>query len=264
MQEPESSDVCGVNVQPKSCRYQPLPFTDETESFFRPKFFRLAVKLFRLSFVGVGVASPEASPSSSTSLSSTNCESSTITTSFCIESSTVPEIPPPPTRRTGAASASSSDSMSSACIKTGESSPDFAGEPASVNAVGIVGDVGSSKSGIGAVGDAACNVSGESVNVLEGGEAARMGFVGDVTGGETTRRGVTEATDDEGDDVSNCIELPASRSSASCCAANEGESSAAGVGSSKGSGAGGFVTEIIGKGGRGAAWAWFVTFPNGS
>lgn len=94
----ESSDVCGVNVRPESCSYQPLPFTDETESFFRPKFFRLAVKLFRLSFVGVGIASPEAGeagPLRSTSLSSTDCESSTITTSFCIESSTVPEIPPP-------------------------------------------------------------------------------------------------------------------------------------------------------------------------
>ena len=260
MQEQESSDVCGVNVQPKSCSYQPLPFTDDTESFFRPKFFRLAVKLFRFSFAGVGVASPEtgeAGPLISTSLSSTDCGSSIITTSFCIESSTIPEIPPPPTRRIGAVSASPSDSTSSACIKTGESSPDLVAESessaaaaaaASTAGVGVVGDVGISRSGIGAVGDAACIVSGESVRVLEGGEAARARFVGDVTGGETTRRGVTEATDDEADDVSNCTELPASRSSGSCCAANEGESSAAGVGSSKGNGAGGFVTEIVGTG----------------
>lgn len=255
----------------RSCSYQPLPFTDDTESFFRPKFFRLAVKLFRFSFVGVGVASPEAGeagPLRSTSLSSTDCESSTITTSFCIESSTVPETPPPPTRRIGAASASASDSTSSACIKTGESSPAFAADSAPVAAaaagVGVVGDVGISKSGIGAVGDAACIVSGESVRVLEGGEAARAVFVGDVTGGETTRRGVTEAAEEEADDVSNSTELPASRSSGSCCAANEGESNAAGVGSSKGNGAGGFVTEIVGTGGRGAECAWFVTFPSGS
>lgn len=102
-------------------------------------------------------------------------------------------------------------------------------------------------------------MSGESVKVLEGGETAR---VGEMTGGETARRGVTEATDDEADDVSNCIELPASRSSGSCCSAKEGES-AVGDGNSKGNGAGGFVTDIVGKGGRGADRA-FVTLPNGS